>query len=379
MDSWGIYLHSPFCRYKCTYCDFDADVYADRLSKPYVQALCKEIRGVAPSHITREDSVDSVYFGGGTPSLFSEGDLQSLLSTLASVLPLRADREQTIETIPEVIDAPKAQALRSLGFNRVSIGAETFNEDHLKMLGRTHSANSIDEACRLLRRAGHDNLNLDLIIGLPEQSLDDWTHNLDRGFSLAPQHISMYILEVHEATKLGQWVHSGRVILPEDELVADMYRELQARSAAEGYVQYEISNFARPGFESRHNLKYWSDQPYFGFGSSAHSYNLRERWKNVATPGRFIETMEERGDAIEERWPIDPSSRMREALYLGLRMTRGVDLSEFESRFGINPSMLFAQPFEELVRDQLVEMCEDHVRLTPRGMLLSNEVFVHFV
>ncbi len=379
MTSWGIYIHSPFCRYKCTYCDFDAGVYPSRLIREYVNALCDEIREQSKFHFGKEDVADSIYFGGGTPSLFSITDLERIWLALSSALHIAPDAECTIETIPEVIDRDKARALRRLGFNRVSIGAETFNENQLRILGRTHSARSIADACSTLRETGHSNINLDLIIGLPGQRLDDWTENLNAAFALAPEHISMYLLEVHEETKLGQLVAQELVTLPEDELVADMYGCLQNRAAEMGYEQYEISNFARPGYASRHNLKYWSDQAYLGFGSSAHSYNFLERWKNISTPERYINSMRSSGQAVESRWPIEGPSRFREAIFLGLRRTRGIDLAEFASRFGMDPSDTFEVQFKELLAHGLVERSNNHLRLTARGMLLSNEVFVHFV
>lgn len=379
MARWGAYIHSPFCRYKCTYCDFDAGVYPSELVARYVHALCAEIEAPQGSRPDAGETFDTIYFGGGTPSLFCEDALRRILDTIRSSLPLETELEQTIETIPEVVDIQKAEALRGLGFNRVSIGAETFNEQQLRMMGRTHSADAIDEACDILRRAGHSNLNLDLIIGLPGQTLDDWNRTMDRVFALAPEHLSTYMLEVHEETKLGELVRRGKLSLPEEQLVAEMYQALQVRASREGYEQYEISNFALPGFASRHNLKYWSDEPYLGFGSNAHSYDCRARWWNVATPERYIEAMEKRGEAVAERSRVDPLSRLQEVIFLGLRKTSGIDLSELESRLGTNPYQLFKAQFEELTQIHLLECANGHVRLTPKGMILSNEVFVHFV
>lgn len=379
MTSWGVYLHSPFCPYKCTYCDFDAGFLPARRQGAYVDALCREIRGTALRHIGSEDRVDTVYFGGGTPSLFSAEDLEAILSSLWNEVASIEGIEITIETIPEAIDAAKASALGRLGFNRVSVGAETFDERQLRLLGRTHTADSIDEAFGMLRRAGHRNTNLDLIVGLPGQTMAEWQYNLDRTFRIRPEHISMYVLELHEKTRLARDVKKGRMSLPEDELVAEMYQTLQARTTAEGYEQYEISNFALPGFKSAHNLKYWSDQPYLGFGSSAHSYDRSERWCNVSTPSRYVAAVKQRGDAVAKRWTVDAKSRLQESLFLGLRRTEGVDLGGVEEEFGEDPEKLFGAEIQELVANDLLERQGRRLRLTPQGMLLSNEVFVRFV
>jgi len=375
MALWGIYAHIPFCPYKCSYCDFDSGVYPAPLQQTYLVALREEIARAR----TADLAVDTIYFGGGTPSLLDPESLWEILQTIYQSFAVSPDVEITIEANPGTITAEKARAFCALGVNRVSLGAQTFSESELRVLGRQHTVDQIGESVALLRDAGLENMNLDLIIGIPSQTLASWERTMDRVFSMRPTHISVYMLEIHEGTPLAAHVARGCVKEPDDMLTVQMYERFLERAEAEGYEHYEISNFCQPGFACRHNLKYWSDEPYLGFGCSAHSYDHRERWWNVATPHAYVEAMRERGDAVAGRIVMTERRRIEDALMLGLRRRQGVNLRAFRERYGVDVLDLYGDQLTSLGEAGLIEIGGGQLRLTRRGLVLANEVFAVFV
>lgn len=392
----GVYLHIPFCKSRCSYCDFATDVYRDSSAVDrYVEALIREIgvsHAVSPrlmqSHPvsgvpcisaqdeTRRTAADTVYFGGGTPSLLTPEQVGAILKTVREKFDIDADAEITMEMNPATVTPETLAAYRDLGIHRASFGVQTFNDRDLKLLARGHDANDARETYRLLREAGFTNVSFDLIAGLPGQTIEDWSRNLDEAIAMAPEHLSLYLLEIHEATPLAEQLRSGRRPLPDEDLAADMYEMMIDRLTAAGYRQYEISNFARQGYESRHNTKYWRLEPVYGFGVSAHSFDGRERYANERDTARYVEMIETEGTAEVMREEIDLAS---ETAFLGLRLEDGLDLTKYSELFGFNPLEKYSTDLEQFSDAGLIDISGERLRLTRRGKLNSNEVFALFV
>lgn len=372
----GVYLHIPFCKSRCSYCDFATDVYRDSGAvERYVDAICAEI-GTSKAEIT--PFVDTIYFGGGTPSLLTPAQLERILEAVRARFEVAGDAEITVEMNPATVTPEKLTGYRALGVNRASFGVQTFNDRDLKLLARGHDANDARNTFKMLRDAGFSNISFDLIIGLPGQTLEDWQRNLDEALALDPEHLSLYILEVHEATPLAEQIRSGRRTAPDEELAAEMYEHLLDRIAATEFEQYEISNFAKPGFASRHNTKYWRLEPVHGFGVSAHSFDGKARYWNVRDTAAYVDAVAGGRSAEAGRDEIDPARFASEFAFLNLRLTRGLSLVKYQQRTGIDLEREYATDLERLADAGLIEINGDVLRLTRRGMLFSNEVFAVF-
>ncbi|MBI3951462.1 MAG: radical SAM family heme chaperone HemW [Acidobacteria bacterium] len=372
-------MHIPFCPYQCIYCDFDAGVYPKRMMSEYVEALLTEISFTRAQFYPESLTADTIYFGGGTPSLLAVDQLEKILHGVRQRFTILENDEITIEANPESISHEKARQLGQIGVNRISVGVQSFMDQELRMLGRGHTAHDVGASFAILREAGFNNLNLDLIGGLPGQSMENWLYNLDQAFALRPEHLSMYLLEVHETTMLAELLKRGRLPQPDDELSVEMYYALLDRAEAEGYEHYELSNYCLPGFHSRHNMKYWSDVPYLGFGCSAASYDGRERRVNVSTPGQYIDCINHSGQAVVTRTLVTPETRRQEALFLGLRRIEGIDLEQFQTRYGIDVWAEYAIELQPLLEAKLVARENGCLKLTRKGLTVSNEVFKVFV
>ena len=376
MSHAGLYIHIPFCRSRCSYCDFATGIYQGELAERYVGALVDEIARSANAG-TR---VDTVYFGGGTPSLLTTAQLDRILWSVRKHFAVQSDSELTLEMNPGTVTRDQLRAFRELGINRASFGAQTFDDAELAKLGRSHTSAETLETFQNLRAAGFENVSFDLIAGLPGQTLAGWQQNVERALALEPQHLSFYLLEVHSGTPLADHIRRGLQPKPDEDLAAEMYEWMLERAAASGYEHYEISNLCRPGFSSRHNTKYWTGAPYYGFGCSAHSFDGHaRRWSNQRDVLRYIEAVEQRTSPIVEQHELSDVDLRAEALFLGMRMMRGVDLSEYNHTFGVD---LRAERRDELDRFReagLVEFDGDLMRLTRNGALMSNEVFAAFV
>jgi oxygen-independent coproporphyrinogen-3 oxidase len=377
----GIYLHIPFCRSRCSYCDFATDVYrsGDAVER-YVSSLVKEIASFGSDNPPPEggtpNAVDTIYFGGGTPSLLKPDQIERILNVAREKFAFSPEPEITMEMNPATVTAETLAAFRSLGVNRASFGVQTFDDRALRLLARGHDAADARNTFKLLRNAGFQNISFDLIAGLPNQTLQDWKNNLDEALAMRPEHLSLYLLEIHEATPLAEQIRSGRQPQPDEDFAAEMYELMIDKLSAAGYEQYEISNFARPGFESRHNSKYWRLDPVFGFGVSAHSFDGRERYANERDTAKYVERIERAGTAQITRETIDAAS---ESAFLGLRMTSGINFGDLEKRFGVDLSEKYAAELSDLTDAGLVQAVGKDLRLTQKGMLYSNEVFRVFV
>ncbi len=374
----GVYLHLPFCKSRCSYCDFATDVYrSSETVERYVKAICQEISAFQSPISNPKSQIETIYFGGGTPSLLSPKQVEKILDAVSQKFSIAENSEITMEMNPATMTLETVKNYRTLGVNRASFGAQTFDDTELKRLGRKHTAADVRETIALLRKAGFENVSFDLIAGLPRQTLADWKRNLNEALKLKPEHLSLYLLEIHESTPLAEQIRSGRQPLPDEELAAEMYEILQAETAKAGFEQYEISNFCRPNFASRHNSKYWMLDAVFGFGCSAHSFDGGNvRYANERDTAKYVEMIEKQGEAIVFKEEIDVVS---EFIFLGLRLMKGIDLAEFERKFSFKIEEKFKSELEKLREFGLIEWTENNLRLTKKGMLFSNEVFAAFV
>jgi oxygen-independent coproporphyrinogen-3 oxidase len=357
----GVYLSYPFCAQKCSYCNFASGVLPRELEPDYVDALRAEIRATQWPWVP-----ETVYLGGGTPS---QMDAAALASVLAEI-PGREWTEATIEAAPGGITIEKAEAWANAGLNRVSLGVQSFVTRELTRTGRKHTAEIIERELAVLQAVGIRNFNIDLIAGLPGQTSESWAVSLDWIGRLQPPHVSVYMLEVDEDSRLGAEILAfgkryGAQDVPTEDQIASFYEIAVERLARLGIERYEISNFARPGFESRHNLKYWHREPYLGFGADAHSFDGSGRWQNAETAGEYVERHRNGLPAAIER----ASATSGEPFFLGLRLREGIE-ADWSA---------FAPAVEQFVEDGLIERSGNRLRLTARGIMLSNEVFAEFV
>jgi oxygen-independent coproporphyrinogen-3 oxidase len=373
----GLYVHIPFCEVKCTYCHFaiSPGQAFDERQERYLLALLTEIGDAEPA------SADSLYFGGGTPSLLAIPRLERLMHEVRRHFSLHPGAEVTLEANPKDLDLDRYRALREAGVNRLSLGIQSFDDTVLTEMGRRHSAGDSRQAFADARRAGFDNVSVDLILGWPGETRDRWRQTITAALALAPEHVSLYVLEVEGKTVLAHRQRHGGLALPEDDLVADLYRETVDVLGQAGLLRYEISNFARPGFESRHNGKYWDDAPFVGLGMSAHGYLDGVRYWNHESFGAYCSAVEKGGAAgarAGER-RLSREERVGEALFTGLRRAAGVDLARFQKGYGVDPLDAYRERLHDAFAAGLLEVRDGALRLTGPGVLLSNEVFRAFV
>jgi oxygen-independent coproporphyrinogen-3 oxidase len=385
MDSTGLglYLHVPFCVAKCSYCDFNTYAGLDHLYQPYLDAITQEVHLLSRTVVCR---VHSIFLGGGTPTVLPAAALEQLLSTCVDAFDVEAEAEITSEANPGTVTTDYLQALRSLGINRISLGVQSFHPSELAMLGRIHSAEQVGLTVQRARAAGFNNINLDLIYGLPHQTLSSWRETMERALALDPEHLSLYCLTLEKGTPLLQRVSRGRLPLPDPDLAADMYDLAEELLAAAGYRQYEISNWSRPGYECAHNLVYWRNQPYLGLGAGAHSSTGGMRWWNVRPVPAYIrrvaagETAQWPSPAAEDGEVISRALEMGETMMLGLRLTEeGVSAGDFQQRFSATLEETYGLEIRRMQDLGLLTWRTGRLRLTPRGRLLGNQVFAEFL
>ena len=402
--SYSLYFHIPFCSHRCAYCDFNTYAGQERLIPAYVEALCNEVRRVAASQPGRLP-VHTIFFGGGTPSLLSPAQFEQILGTARDLFDLSdlSDLETSLEANPGTVTLDSLRGLRRAGFNRISFGVQSFHPGELRQLERIHDPFDVLNAVRWAHQAGFENLNLDLIYGLPEQTLARWQANVNHAVELAPQHLSLYALTIEQGTPYGRWTARGLLPLPDPDLAADMYEWASEYLEGQGYGQYEISNWARPGYQCRHNLQYWRNQPYLGFGAGAHGYANGMRISDVLRIKTYIDRLNPDPPSPnylipDYLFPLSPATvtqtrltpfvEMQETMMLGLRLTQeGISADAFHQRFGQDLMAVFGKEINELVGLGLLEQTPSptgrgagvRVRLTRRGRLLGNQVFMRFV
>jgi len=375
----GIYIHIPFCATRCHYCNFATGGYESELARRYTAAVREEIARADASNSPMMRRVDTLYFGGGTPTTLTVEQISSLIETCRLRFDVASDSEITAEANPGSISQNYLEELRSAGLNRLSFGVQSFDDDELRMIGRTHSAEEAREAVRTARAAGFTNVSIDLIAGLPEQKMETWRRNLEEAFALAPDHLSVYLLELYKDAPLLHRINRGELRAVDDELTVEMYFALVDEAERRGFEHYEISNWARPGFESRHNLKYWTGAPYWAFGISAAGYDGLARWSNTRNIHEYLDKVESSQTPVAERTELDDEDRQSENLFLRLRLKDGVDLDEHLRRFGVNALERYRDEIERLREAGLVELSENRLKISRAGAVLANEVFAVFV
>ena len=386
----GVYIQVPFCRTKCTYCNFHTGVFSKSLYSPYADSVVREIlehrplraaAGIGSNLPSRVASlvVDTVYIGGGTPSLLEPSELARMLDAIRASFTC-SFREVTLEADPETITPEKTAAWLAAGINRVSLGTQSFNDHELAASGRLHRRADIYRCVEILHAAGLQNFSFDLIAGLPHQTSDSWTNSLAELISLAPEHVSVYMLEIDEGSRLGRESLAGGTrysapAIPDDDSIASFYEEACAKFSAAGYDHYEISNWAKPGKHSAHNLKYWKREPYFGFGAGAHSFDGANRWANAHDPAAYAASIANGRLPVEQLETLTFEQQLDEELFLGLRLLHGINISALESRYNIP----LRERLEKLAADGLIDLQGDLARLAPARLSVSNEVFVELM
>jgi putative oxygen-independent coproporphyrinogen III oxidase len=370
----GLYLHIPFCSSICNYCNFNRGLFESGLKDRYVAALEAEITASG-----RHEPVDTIFFGGGTPSLLEPAEIARLIAACRTAFDVDAGAEVTLETNPETSTPERMSGFRHAGVNRISFGVQSFREPELKRLGRLHSADRARAAVREARTAGFDNVSLDLMMWLPQQSPADWRENVEALIDVAPEHASLYLLELYPNAPLKEdMARAGWSLAPDDD-AADMYLWSLARLDEAGYEQYEISNVSRPGRPSRHNLKYWQDGEWLGFGCGAHSTRNGARWKNVASTEEYISRLHTGHSVVAERRELTRGAQLEEALFTGLRLAAGLDLDTVGRLYGIDVWGRYAGALHPAIEAGLAIREGARLRLSRDGMLLANEILSVFV
>jgi len=393
MEKLGVYIQVPFCQTKCTYCNFHTGVVSVGRFAPYADAVCREIRehqallrvaGVEWGEDNQRAAaeckvVDTVYIGGGTPSLLEPALLADMLNSLRESFACPWE-ELTLEADPETIEAKKVTQWAAAGINRISLGTQSFADHELKAAGRMHRRDDIYRAVAILRAAGIRNISFDLIAGLPKQSRESWLSSLYELVELSPAHVSVYMMEIDEGSRLGLEVLQGGTRysardLPSEEQMAEFYENAQAILKAAGYQQYEISNWAKPGFASLHNLKYWKREPYLGFGAGAHSFSGTQRWANAHDAAAYVATIAEGHSAIENVERVSREQAFEEELFLGLRQLAGIDLRRIQREYNVN----LEEKVGRLASAGMIEREGELVRLAAANLSISNEVIVELL
>ena len=385
LPPFSLYIHIPYCVSKCPYCDFNSHVVQEIPERDYTDALLRELDHYGNLDDWRGRTVQSIFFGGGTPSTFRPASIGKLLAWVAATFPIDVDCEITLEANPGTVDSDKFFGYRDAGVNRISVGVQSFQPKILKFLGRVHSADEARKALQVVRHAGFDNFNFDLIYANPDQTLAELEADLDEALEFNPPHLSAYNLTFEEGTPFHHEYRSGRMkSLSEDEEVA-MAELIEERLLAAGLQRYEISNYAQSGRYSRHNVNYWRYGDYLGLGAGAHSYRTTgskefagRRWSNEKNPGRYMTQVNQANRAVVEREEIDFAKAAGEFMFLGLRMTEGISINAFRARFAKNTREIFPQ-ISDWIDGELLEEKRGFLRFTRKGLLVANSMFVQFM
>jgi len=370
----GLYLHIPFCGAICHYCNFNRGLLDAGLKARYVDALETEIRRAADG-----SAADTIYFGGGTPSLLDPSEVARLIAACREAFAVTQDAEVTLELNPETATPDYLAAIRAAGANRLSIGVQSFDDTELKRLGRVHSADRAREAVRLAHAAGFDDLSLDLMMWLPEQTVDRWLGNVDALIETGVDHASLYLLEIYPNAPLRDEMARGGWSQAPDDDAAEMYLRGLERLDRAGYEHYEISNVAKPGHLSRHNVKYWADGEWLAFGCGAHATRGGRRWHNIPGTGEYVSRIAAGQSVVADVRTMSLQTRAEEALFTGIRLSKGISLAEIEARYGVAAWDAYGTALTPFVEAGVVQYTPPVLRLTRQGMLLANEVCAVFV
>ena len=377
MSNPGIYLHIPYCLHKCGYCDFNSHPENREEEEVYVSTLMSEIGHYAPQLDGKV--ISTVFVGGGTPTILPPASLEKILGNIKNHFNLSTDCEITIEANPATIKQETLAEIRSSGFNRISIGVQSFDDEELKLLERVHNEDEIHTTMDRARLAGFNNLSIDLMFSLPNQTPDKWMSNLQKALKKKPDHISAYGLTIEPATAFFKSHERGLLPLPPEETQLEMFQTTNETLQLAGYHQYEISNYARPGFECKHNLNYWDNGDYLGLGAGASSYLNGERFKNTSLPSRYIREVKAEGSAVESTEKLTPLHAMGETIMLGLRRLKGIAIEDFENRFQISFNKVYGKVIDPLISEGLITLNQNHMALSRKGLFLADSVILKFL
>lgn len=389
MEPLSLYLHIPFCQHRCAYCDFNTYTTVSTLQDQYVHALAHEIRQIAAQAelAGQKRPFHTIFFGGGTPSLLTVSELRSILDTVQKTFGLTSEAEITLEANPDTVDEAYLVELRHIGVNRLSFGVQSALDSELALLERTHNFSIVIEAVTSARAAGFDNISLDLIYGLPGQEESAWIQSLTRTLELEPDHLSLYCLTIEPGTPMHRWLSDGRIVQPDSDKAAEQYKYACQLLAERGYEHYEISNWALPGFECRHNLTYWRNQEYLGLGAGAHGQANGYRYQLVKQPRVYIRRMNEGtagqfplSGAVTENHKISRKEAMSDTVIMQLRLLReGLDLTDFSRKFGQSFDDAYEGLASQMIDWGLLSQSNNHIMLTEHGRFISNQVFYRFI
>ena len=381
MKELGIYIHIPFCKQKCYYCDFVSYANKEEKVKEYIESLQKEIELESDRYKNEEYEITTIYIGGGTPSFIDASYIERIINTIKQNYKLYENPEITIEVNPGTINEEKIKKYKDIGINRISIGLQTTKDNLLKQIGRIHTYEEFLNCYKIVKKIGIDNINVDLMLGLPNQTLGDLKESLIEVINLKPNHISLYSLILEENTILEKMVSQNMAKLPEEDLEREMYWTTKDILEENGYIHYEISNFSKKGYESKHNLNCWNQKEYLGFGVAAHSYIKNKRYCNTNNIEEYIKNVQN-GKILNNRTICEIQNKIeeqKEYMLLGLRKIQGIDIQEFKNKFIDNPIYIFHKELEKLVKEELVEIDLNQIKLTSKGLDFANLVWEEFV
>lgn len=381
MKELGIYIHIPFCKQKCYYCDFVSYANKEEKIQEYIECLQKEIEMESEKYKNEEYEITTIYIGGGTPSFIDASYIERIINTIKQNYKLYENPEITIEVNPGTTNEEKIKKYKDIGINRISIGLQTTKDNLLKQIGRIHTYEEFLNCYKIVKKIGIDNINVDLMLGLPNQTLEDLKESLIEVINLKPNHISLYSLILEENTILEKMVSQNMTKLPEEDLEREMYWTTKNILEENGYIHYEISNFSKKGYESKHNLNCWGQKEYLGFGVAAHSYIKNKRYCNTNNIEDYIKNIQN-GKILNNRIICEIQNKLeeqKEYMLLGLRKIQGIDIQEFKNKFIDNPIYIFHKELEKLIKEELVEIDLNQIKLTSKGLDFANLVWEEFV
>lgn len=373
----GIYIHIPFCIRKCNYCDFPSFPGMDAIFGDYTRALCTEIEAVSEKY--PDVTVDTVFFGGGTPSVLPASHISGIIDALSGNFNVSENAEISIEVNPGTVTQEKAETYRKLGFNRISIGLQSACNNLLKFMGRIHTTEMFEECIELVKKSGFSNINADVIFGIPNQTMEDWQKTIELVLKKGVTHVSCYSLKIEEGTPWYELNEEGKLLPADEDLEREMYYWAIKRLSDAGFKHYEISNFAKTGYQCRHNLKYWTCKPYIGFGAAAHSYIDDTRYSNTEKPSEYIDRINEGKSPVVMSEYIGPDEKLSERFILGLRLIDGVDLRQTEQVFGKEALEKYNEKIKMLTERRLVYIENGKLKLTKKGLDFANQVWLEFI
>ena len=374
----GLYIHIPYCIHKCGYCDFNSHPIKQDEMDHYIDALVAEMKHYAKTY-SNTNIIRTIFLGGGTPTTLTVYQLERILKECVSEFTVASDAEITIEANPATIDIEQLKSIRQTGYNRISIGVQSFDKAELKLLDRAHGPEEIHSTVDRARKAGFDNLSLDLMFAVPNQSLSSWESNLNKALEKNPEHLSTYNLTIEQGTAFSKLQSNGKLIMPDDDHQLELYKRTIERLTKKGFHHYEISNFARRGKECKHNITYWENKNTLGLGAGASSYMNGTRFKNINLPAHYIRQVKEKKIAVEHSETLEPRQAMGETIMLGLRLLQGISIHQFEKRFQISFINLFRNIISSLKEKELVIIEKDYLRLSPKGLFWADSVILEFI